>query len=97
MVFMMFPVKPEGRYVDRPKSEQETNGDAIQLYSHLEKGPLAFGELECQSWGLDLKSGAEQAFPIRIYIYKDSLEVLQKIGKKLLCPQFDKAFLFGMD
>jgi hypothetical protein len=80
MVFMMFPVKPEGRYVDRPKSEQETNGDAIQLYSHLEKGPLAFGD-----------------FPIKIYIYKDSLEVLQKIGKKLLCPQFDKAFLFGMD
>jgi hypothetical protein len=97
MVFMVFPVKPEARYVDRPKSEQETNGDAIQLYSHLEKGPLAFGELECQSWGLDLKPGAEQAFPIKIYIYKDSLEVLQKIGKKLICPQFDKAFLFGMD
>jgi hypothetical protein len=97
MVFMMFPVKPEGHYVDRPKSEQETNGDAIQLYSHLEKGPLAFGELECQSWGLDLKPGAEQAFPIQIYIYKGSLEVLQKIGKKLLCPQFDKAFLFGRD
>ena len=97
MVFMMFPVKPEGRYVDRPKREQETNGDAIQLYSHLEKGSLAFGELECQSWGLDLKSAAEQAFPIKIYIYKDSLDVLQKIGKKLLCPQFDKAFLFGMN
>lgn len=97
MVFMIFPVKPEGRYVDRPKREQETNGDAIQLYSHLEKAPLAFGELECQSWGLDLQPGAEQAFPIKIYIYKDSLEVLQKIGKKLLCPQFDKAYLFGMD
>jgi hypothetical protein len=97
MVFMAFPVKPEGRYVDRPKSEQETNGDAVQLYSHLEKGPLAFGELECQSWGLDLKPGAEQEFPIKIYIYKDSLEVLQKIGKKLICPQFDKAFLFNMD
>jgi len=97
MVFMMFPVKPEGRYVDRPKREQETNGDAIQLYSHLEKGSLAFGELECQSWGLDLKPAAEQAFPIKIYIYKDSLDVLQKIGKKLLCPQFDKAFLFGMN
>jgi len=97
VVFMIFPVKPEGRYVDRPKREQETNGDAIQLYSHLEKGPYAFGELECQSWGLDLQPGAEQAFPIKIYIYKDSLEVLQKIGKKLLCPQFDKAYLFGMD
>jgi hypothetical protein len=97
MVFMMFPVRPEGRYVDRPKQEQETNGDAIQLYSHLEKGSLAFGELECQSWGLDLRPGVEQAFPIKIHIYKDSLEILQKIGKKLLCPQFDKAFLFGRD
>ncbi len=97
MVFMIFPVMPEGRYVDRPKQEQETNGDAIQLYSHLEKRPYAFGELECQSWGLDLQPGAEQAFPIKIYIYKDSLEVLLKIGKKLLCPQFDNAYLFGMD
>ncbi len=96
MVLMVFPVKPGGRYVDRPRTEQETNGDAIQLYSHLEKGPLAFGELECQSWGLDLKPRAEQAFPIKIYIYKDSLEVLKKIGKKLICPQFDKAYLFGM-
>lgn len=94
MVFMMFPVKPEDRYVDRPKQEQETNGDAIQLYSHLEKGSHAFGELECQSWGLDLQPGAEQAFPIKIYIYKDSLEVLRKIGKKLLCPQFNKAYIF---
>jgi hypothetical protein len=94
MVLMMFPVKPEGRYVDRPKREQETNGDAVQLYSHLEKSSLAFGELECQSWGLDLRPGAEQAFPIKIYIYQDSLDVLQKIGKKLLCPQFDKAYIF---
>lgn len=62
-----------------------------------EKGPHAFGELEYQSWGLDLQPGAEQAFPIKIYMYKDSLEVLQKIGKKLLCPQFGKAYLFGMD
>jgi hypothetical protein len=46
---------------------------------------------------LELKPGAEQAFPIKIYIYKDSLEILQKIGKKLLCRQFDKAYLFGMD
>lgn len=95
MVFMMFPVKPEGRYTDRPKAEQETNGDAIQLYSHLEKGALAFGELECQSWGLDLQPGGEQGFPIKIYIYKGSLDILQKIGKKLVCPQFDKAYLFN--
>ncbi|MFB0566691.1 MAG: DUF6786 family protein, partial [Candidatus Aminicenantaceae bacterium] len=37
LVFMIFPVKPEARYVDRPKTEQETNGDAVQLYSHLEE------------------------------------------------------------
>jgi len=97
IVFMMFPVKPEGCYVDRPKLEQATNGDAIQLYSHLEKGPLAFGELECQSWGLKLPAECEGAFPIKIYMYKAPLEVLQKIGKKLVCPQFDKAYLFKMD
>ncbi len=94
IVFMMFPVKPEPQYVDRPKTEQETNGDAIQLYSHLEKGPLAFGELECQSWGLDIQPGSEQAFPVKIYIYRAPLDVLQMIGKKLVCLQFDKAFIF---
>jgi len=94
LVVMTFPVMPEARYVDRPKNEQETNGDAIQLYSHLEKGPLAFGELECQSWGLELSGGAEAAFPIKIYLYKGTLEVLKKIGKKLVSPQFDKAHFF---
>lgn len=94
LVFMIFPVKPEGSYVDRPKVEQETNGDAIQLYSHLEKGALAFGELECQSWGLELPPGEEAAFPVKTYIYKGTLEVVKKIGNKLVCSQFDKASIF---
>lgn len=97
MVFMNFPVKPDGRYADRPKTEQETNGDAIQLYSHLEKGALAFGELECHSWAFELPAGAEGAFPIKTYIYKAPLDVLQKIGNKLVCPQFDEAFLFKLE
>lgn len=94
MIIMTFPVKPEARYVDRPKTEQDTNGDAIQIYSHLEKEPLAFGELECQSWGLDLQPDGERAFPIKIYMYKAALKVLQRIGKSLVCAQFDKAYLF---
>ncbi len=94
MVFMMFPVMPEAKYVDRPKTEQGTNGDAIQIYSHLEKGALAFGELECHSWGLELEPDGEKAFPIKIYVYKSSLDVLLKIGQKLICDQFDKAYLF---
>lgn len=94
LVFMTFPVKPEARYVDRPKTEQETNGDAIQIYSHLEKEPYAFGEMECHSWGLDLQPDGEKAFAIKIHIYKASLEVLKTIGKSLVCSQFDKAYIF---
>jgi hypothetical protein len=94
IVFMTFPVKPKDRYVDRPKSEQQTNGDAIQIYSHLEEGALAFGELECHSWGLELLSGKEEAFPIEIYMYKSSLDVLKKIGAKLISSDFEKAYLF---
>jgi len=94
LVFMEFPVMPEARYVDRPKGEQNTNGDAIQIYSHLEKGLLAFGELECHSWGLEVEAGKEAAFPIKIYIYKGTLEVMKEIGKTLVCPQFDKAHFF---
>ncbi len=94
VVFMTFPIKPEARYTDRPKTEQETNGDAIQIYSHLEKGTLAFGELECQSWGLELKPGGEKAFPINIYMYKSSLETLKKIGEELVCPEFGKDYIF---
>ncbi len=94
LVFMEFPVMPEARYVDKPKGEQKTNGDAIQIYSHLEEGPLAFGELECHSWGLELGAGEEAAFPIKIGVYKGTLEVLKEIGKTLVCPQFDKAHFF---
>lgn len=94
MVIMTFPIMPSAPYVDKPKSEQEANGDAIQIYSHLEEGALAFGELECHSWGLQLKPGAEEAFPIKIYIYKSSLDILKKIGKKLVCSNFDKAYIF---
>lgn len=94
MVFMTFLVKPEDRYVDRPKMEQETNGDAIQIYSHLEEGPLAFGELECHSWGLKLEAGAEEGFPIKIHMYRAPLDVLKKIGSELICPGFDQAFIF---
>jgi len=94
LVFMEFPVMPEAPYVDRPKMEQEINGDAIQIYSHLEKGPLAFGELECHSWGLELEPGKEAAFPIKIYMYKGALEVMKKIGTICVCPQFDQAYLF---
>lgn len=94
LVFMVFPVNPEARYPDRPKNEQGTNGDAIQIYSHLEKGPLAFGELESQSWALELGAGAEAAFPIKTYMYKGTQEVMKKIGKKLVCPYFDEAHIF---
>lgn len=94
LVFMTFPVMPEARYADKPKTEQESNGDAIQLYSHLEKPPLAFGELECHSWCLDLPGGGEAAFPIKLYFYKGTLEVINKIGKKMVCPGFDKAYVF---
>jgi hypothetical protein len=94
MVIMTFPVKPDARYVDRPKMEQETNGDAIQIYSHLEEGPLAFGELECHSWGLELEPGGEKGFPIKIYMYRAPLDVLNKIGSELICPGFDQAHIF---
>ena len=94
LVFMTFPVKPEARYVDRPKLEQETNGDAIQIYSHLEEGPLAFGELECHSWGLKLEPGGEEGFPIKIHMFRAPLDALKKIGNELICPGFDRAYLF---
>ncbi len=94
LVFMIFPVKQDVRYVDRPKIEQETNGDTIQIYSHLGKGPLAFGELECHSWGLDLRAGGERGFPIMIHMYRAPLDVLKKIGNELICPGFDQAYIF---
>lgn len=95
MVFMTFPVKPETRYVDCPKVEQETNGDAIQIYSHLEEGRMAFGELECHSWGLKLEPGGEEGFPIKIHLYRAPLDVLKKIGNELICPGFDRAHFFS--
>jgi hypothetical protein len=94
MVFMTFPVKPEARYVDRPQIAQETNGDVIQIYSHLEEGPLAFGELECHSWGLKLDPGGEEGFPVKIHLFRATLDVLKRIGNALICPEFDRAYIF---
>jgi hypothetical protein len=97
LVFMTFPVRPEARYVDRPKEEQETNGDAIQIYSHLEEGSLAFGELECHSWGLRLEPGGAEGFLIKIHMYRASLEVLKRVGNELICSGFEQAHLFDPD
>ncbi|MFQ6069177.1 MAG: DUF6786 family protein [Candidatus Aminicenantales bacterium] len=94
LVFMIFPVKPEARYPDRPRVEQETNGDAIQIYSHFEEGLLAFGELESQSWALELEPGQEAAFPIKTYLYKGPLKVMKKVGKKLVCSGFERAYIY---
>jgi len=41
--------------------------------------------------------GAEGIFSIKTYICKAPLEVIQKIGNKLVCPQFDKAYLFKLE
>ena len=94
MVFMTFPVKPQARYADKPQTAQDSNGDAIQIYSHLEEGDMAFGELECHSWSLDLQPGKEKAFPIQIYMYKAPLDTLKKIGRIMVCEGFETAHIF---
>ncbi len=94
MVMMRFPVDKEGKYADRPKNEQETNGDAIQIYSHLERSPLAFGDLDCHSPALYLPPNKEEAFNIKIYIFKGSRKWILKVGEKLVCQNFSKAYLF---
>lgn len=94
IVMMSFKVDSDAKYPDRPKTEQETNGDAIQIYSHLEEPPLAFGELECHSPSLYLPPQKEEAFRIKIYIFKGSKEWIIKAGKKLVSPDFDRAYLF---
>ena len=94
LIIMTFPFKSDAFYPDRPKEEKDSNGDAIQIYSHLEEGDRAFGELECHSWALDLPPGTKEAFPIRIMMYKASLDVLKKIGRELVCEGFGSARLF---
>lgn len=94
IVMMKFPVYPDDRYADKPRTEQHTNGDAIQIYSHLEKPPFAFGELECHSPSFYLPSGKEESFNIKLYVYSGSLDWILKVGKKLVCPDFNKAYLF---
>lgn len=94
IVMMNFPVDKNAKYPDRPRIEQHTNGDVIQIYSHLEKSPFAFGELECHSPSLYLLPEKEESFRIKIYILKGSKEWIIKAGKKLASDDFDKAYLF---
>lgn len=94
LIVISFPVRPSKIYVDKPKSEQSGNGDAIQISSRHEQGELNFGELSCHSWAIDLEGKGVALFPVYYHIYRAPLPVLLKIGKKLVCPGFEKAFLF---
>lgn len=94
LIVITFPVKQAEVYVDKPKAEQSTNGDAIQISSCREPGGLNFGELGCHSWAIDIEGKGVALFPVYYHIYRAPLPVLFKIGKKLVCPGFEKAFLF---
>lgn len=59
IVMMNFPIDKNAKYPDRPRTEQHTNGDVIQISSHLEKPSFAFGELECHSPSLTGKNPSE--------------------------------------
>jgi hypothetical protein len=94
LIVIKFPVRSREVYVDRATKEPDTNGDAIQVSSSAEPGRETFGELGCHSWAIDIQGKGVALFPVYYHIYKAPLDILMTVGKKLVCPDFDKVHLF---
>lgn len=90
-----FEVFPEGIYADRPESDQEHNGDAVQLYNHDTGGPEGFGEIECHSPAETLAPGATQTFGMDILLLEGPAPSVIAGGCKLLGVDKNEIELFA--
>ncbi len=89
MIIKKFKVDNKGCYVDRPLTEQETNGDAIQSYNSSGDGDDRFFEIECHSPSVTLQPKETQSHDVQIYIYKGPKKDILKLARKEISPRFD--------
>jgi len=90
---MLFPVEPDGIYVDKPWGTESDYGDVIELYN--DDGDMGgFTEIECHGPARKLKRGEKQSHTASLHIFSGSIPELKKIGSALLKTDLSKAKYF---
>jgi len=89
----LFPVEPDGVYVDKPWGKESDYGDAIELYN--DDGNMGgFTEIECHGPAKKLKKGESQSHGLKLHIFRGPIPELVKIGSALLGADLSRAKFF---
>ena len=89
----LFPVDPDGIYVDKPWGKPSKYGDVIEMYN--DDGNMGgFTELECHGPARKLKKGETQSHTLQLHIFRGSIVELKKIGSNLLSVDLSGAKYF---
>lgn len=79
----LFPIDPDGIYVDKPWGKPSDYGDVIELYN--DDGNMGgFAEIECHGPALKLAKGETQSHTLKLHMFRGPLPELKKIGSALL-------------
>jgi len=90
---LVFPIDPEGIYVDKPWGTDSDYGDAIELYN--DDGAMGgFTEIECHGPAKKLRRGESQSHKVSLYIFGGPLPELKRIGSILLKADLMNAHYF---
>ncbi len=90
---LLFPIDPEGIYVDKPWGSESNYGDAIELYN--DDGNMGgFAEIECHGPAQKLAKGESQSHHATLHIFGGPLEALKDIAGTLLETDLSKAKFF---
>lgn len=89
----LFPIDPNGIYVDKPWGKESNYGDVIELYN--DDGKMGgFTEIECHGPALKLGKGDTQSHTLQLLMFRGLLPDLKKIGSSLLGADISKAKYF---
>ena len=89
----LFPIDPNGIYVDKPWGTESKYGDVIELYN--DDGKMGgFNEIECHGPAQKLQKGETQSHNLHLHIFKGPIPELKKIGSILLDVDLTKASYF---
>ena len=93
LLVKVFPVDPDGVYVDKPWGRESDYGDVIELYN--DDGKMGgFAEIECHGPAQTLAKGQTQSHTLQLHIFRGSITELKKIGSALLEVDLSKAEFF---
>jgi len=89
----VFPVDPDGIYVDKPWGKESDYGDVIELYN--DDGNMGgFTEIECHGPAQKLAKGDTQSHSLQLHMFRGPIPELKKIASAILGVDLSKAKYF---